>query len=266
MTQPSFVPIVEIDQVRPAYRLRTPADWRQSRVAEVRGPDHPKGRDLGRPGPDQGYALLLAHRLFAHKVVLSEGITDEDALVGCAAVASARAGLFGRAPVGQDIELALTLFGFLGGAPDDLVAWRAPLFKAAAHQYGQRRAIVTAVPEETLRLSVSDLRGRVDEWRRPARRVVHRRLSSESARGGHPPLHGGGARAALPGRGDRPPRRPGGAFSARLPPDLAVLAPPAGGRGRGRSPGCRVRPTRLLGDSPPVTASRTTAPTSWWRM
>ena len=39
MTQPSFVPIIEADQVRPAYRLRTPLDWRQSRVAELRGPE-----------------------------------------------------------------------------------------------------------------------------------------------------------------------------------------------------------------------------------
>ncbi|HUI02882.1 MAG TPA: hypothetical protein VLZ77_05035 [Acidimicrobiales bacterium] len=165
MTQPSFVPIVETDQVRPAYRLRTPADWRQARVAEVRGPEHPRGRDLGVPGPDQGYALLLAHRLFEDKLELTEGITGEDALVGCAGVASARAALFGRAPVAQDIELALTLFGLLGGAPQDLVSWRAPLLQSAAHQYGQRRAIVAAVPTETLRLSVGDVRGRLDEWR-----------------------------------------------------------------------------------------------------
>ena len=165
MTQPSFVPIVENDQVRPAYRLRTPADWRQDRVAEVRGPEHPRGRDLGVPGPDQGYALLLAHRLFEDKLELTEGITGEDALVGCAAVASARAALFGRAPVAPDIALALTVFGLLGDAPEDLVRWRAPLFQSAAHHYGQRRAIVAAVPEETLRLSVGDVRGRLDEWR-----------------------------------------------------------------------------------------------------
>ena len=60
--------------------------------------------------------------------------------------------MFGRAPVAKDIELGLILFGFLGGAPDDLVAWRAPLFQAAAHHYRQQRAIAGAVPEETLRL------------------------------------------------------------------------------------------------------------------
>jgi hypothetical protein len=165
MTQPSYVPIGEADQVRPAYRLRTPADWRQDRVAELLTSVHPRGRDLGVPGPDQGYALLVAHELFAERLVLSPGITAEDALVGCAAVASARAALFGRGPVGKDVELALVLFGFLGTAPPELVAWRAPLFQAAAHHYRQQRRIVEAVPEATLRLSPDQVRAELTNWR-----------------------------------------------------------------------------------------------------
>ncbi len=165
MTQPSYVPIGEADQVRPAYRLRTPADWRQDRVAELRSPDHPRGRDLGRPGPDQGYALLVAHQLFEDRLELSPGITAEDALVGGAAVASARAALFGRAPVGKDVELALVLFGFLGGAPADLIAARVALFQAAAHHYRQQRRIVESVPEPTLRMAPDDVRGRLADWR-----------------------------------------------------------------------------------------------------
>lgn len=165
MTQPSYVPIGEADQVRPAYRLRTPPDWRQDRVAELLSPDWPQGRDLGVPGPDQGYALLVAHELFADRLELTPGITAEDALVGCAAVASARASLFGRAPVGKDVELALVMFGFLGGAPPELIARRAPLFQAAAHHYQQQRAIVASVPEETLRLTPDDVRGRLSDWR-----------------------------------------------------------------------------------------------------
>jgi hypothetical protein len=165
MTQPSYVPIGEADQVRPAYRLRTPADWRQDRVAELVAPVHPRGRDLGVPGPDQGYALLVAHELFADRVELSPGVTAEDALVGAAAVAGARAALFGRAPVGKDVELALVLFGFLGDAPADLVAWRTPLFQAAAHHYRQQRRIVEAVGETTLRLTPDTVRSRLTEWR-----------------------------------------------------------------------------------------------------
>ena len=165
MTQPNFVPITEIDQVRPAYRLRTPRDWRAARVSDLRGPEAPRGRELGIPGPDQGYALLLAHTMFEDKLELTDGITVEDALVGCSEVASRRAALFGRAPVAKDIELALVLYGFLGGAPADLVAWRAPLFQAAAHHYHQQRSIVGAVAEETLRLSTDQIRGRLSDWR-----------------------------------------------------------------------------------------------------
>jgi hypothetical protein len=165
MTQPNFVPIVETDQVRPSYRLRTPLDWRAGRVADLAGPERVRGKELGVPGPDQGYALLLAHTLFEERLELTAGITADDALVGCAAVGSRRASLFGRAPVAKDIELALALFGFLGGAPDDLVTWRAPLFSAAAHHYQQQRAIAGSVAVETLRLSPAEVRVKLPTWR-----------------------------------------------------------------------------------------------------
>jgi hypothetical protein len=165
MTQPSYVPIVEADQVRPAYRLRTPDDWRQGRVAELRNPDMPRGREMGTPGPDQGYAMLLADDLFAERVVTSDGVRVEDALAGCVVVASARAALYGRAPVAKDVELALTLFGFLGGAPADLVTWRTPRFQAVAHHYHEQRRIADAVPESTLRLTPAAVRARLDDWR-----------------------------------------------------------------------------------------------------
>ena len=159
------MPIVDADQVRPAYRLRTPADWRASRVGEIVAPEHPHGRHLGIPGPDQGYALLIAHSLFEDRLALTHGISAEDVLVGCAQVGSARAALFGRAPVGKDVELALELFGFLGEAPGDLATWRAPLFGAAAHHYDQQRRIVEVVPPATLRLSPAEVHARHDEWR-----------------------------------------------------------------------------------------------------
>ena len=165
MTQPSYVPIVEADQVRPAYRLRTPDDWRQGRVAELRNPNMPRGREMGTPGPDQGYAMLLADDLFAERVVTSDGVRVEDALAGCVVVASARAALYGRAPVAKDVELALTLFGFLGGAPADLVTWRTPRFQAVAHHYHEQRRIADAVPESTLRLTPAAVRARLDHWR-----------------------------------------------------------------------------------------------------
>lgn len=165
MTQPSYVPIVEADQVRSAYRLRTPSAWRAERVADLRTPGQPRGRDMGAPGPDQGYALLLAERLFEDRLQLSPAVTAHDALAGAAELASARAALFGRAPVARDVELALRLLGFLGDAPDDLLSWRDELFQAAAHHYEQRRRIVDAVPEATLRLTPESVQAGVSDWR-----------------------------------------------------------------------------------------------------
>ena len=64
-----------------------------------------------------------------------------------------RAARFGRAPVIHDLTLAFTLWGFLGGAPADLVAAREPLFRAASHHYQVQRTIADCVPESTLRLT-----------------------------------------------------------------------------------------------------------------
>ena len=123
MTQPSFVPIVESDQVRPAYRLKVPTVWTQSRPSELLGTARPRGPRFGVPGPDQGFALRLARR-FEDWMILAEGESLEDAMVGCTAVAMRRCARFGRAPVIYDLEFAYTLWGFLGGAPDDLVEAR----------------------------------------------------------------------------------------------------------------------------------------------
>jgi len=165
MTQPSYVPIVESDQVRPAYRLRTPGDWRQRRVAELVSPDAPQGKAIGTPGPDTGYAMLLAHELFAERVELTDAIALEDALVAGTVVAGRRAALFGRAPVAKDVELGLAIFGFLGGAPADLVAWRTPRIQALSHHYQEQRQLADAVPESTLRLDPGEVAGRLADWR-----------------------------------------------------------------------------------------------------
>jgi hypothetical protein len=165
MTQPDYTPIAEEDKVRPAYRLRTPAPWKQTRVAELKLPGQPTGPELGTPGPDQGYALLLADELFSDDLRLSPGISIKDATVGCAAVACARSARYGRAPVAKDLELALVLFGFLGDPPADLVEWRTPLFQGASHHYESQRRIVDSVHEDTLEMTPDELRGRLADWR-----------------------------------------------------------------------------------------------------
>jgi hypothetical protein len=108
--------------------------------------------------------LKLA-RGFIDRLELVAGESPDDALVGACAVATRRAARFGRAPVVHDLTLAFTLWGFLGGAPSDLVAARGPLFRSAAHHYESQRAIADAVRPDTLRLTPDEVAGRLDEWR-----------------------------------------------------------------------------------------------------
>ncbi len=81
------------------------------------------------------------------------------------AVALRRAALFGRAPVIYDLEMAFTLWGFLGDPPADLVEYRKSLFQAASHDYWAQRPIADAVAESTLRLTPVQVREQMSDWR-----------------------------------------------------------------------------------------------------
>jgi len=164
VTQPSFVPVVEADQVRRAYQLHVPEIWTTSRPSELRGTRAPSGTFLGTPGPDQGFALKLARR-FEDRLILGTGEQAEDAMVGCTTVAMRRAASFGRAPVIHDLTLAFTLWGFLDGAPADLITAREPLFRSASHHYQAQRIIADCVHESTLRLSPLQVAEQIQDWR-----------------------------------------------------------------------------------------------------
>ena len=160
MTQPTFVPIAEADQVRPARHLHVPRSWTTSRPAELAVPGMPRGPIVGTPGPDSGFALRLARR-FEHDLRLHEGESEHDVLLGTALVAAKRAALFGRAPSIYDVQLALNLWDFLDdGAPSDLVARRRAAFSSVAHDYVAQRALVDSVDETTLRFGPEEARGR----------------------------------------------------------------------------------------------------------
>ncbi|MEO7443657.1 MAG: hypothetical protein ABIW46_09015, partial [Acidimicrobiales bacterium] len=89
----------------------------------------------------------------------------EDAMAGCLGVALRRASLFRRAPVIHDLDLAFTLWGFLGQAPDDLVEYRVPMFRSASHHYWDQRAIADKVLESTLRSTPLAVRAQLADWR-----------------------------------------------------------------------------------------------------
>jgi hypothetical protein len=151
MTQPTFVPIAEADQVRPARHLHVPGAWTTSRVAELgAGPTNRRGAGIGTPGTDSGFALRLAQR-FHDDLKLGEGESVHDVLLGVGLVASKRAALFGRGPCIYDVRLALNLWGFLDDAAADVRAERRAAFSSISHDYAAQRALVDSVPEDALR-------------------------------------------------------------------------------------------------------------------
>lgn len=166
MTQPSFVPIAEADQVRPARRLHVPGAWSPQRPGEIHVPVRSPAPGMGTPGPDQGFALHLAHR-FAGRLHLEEGESAEDAMVGCALLGARRAAIYGRAPSTYDLTAAFSIWGFLGDAPSALVALRRGAFLSVSHDYDIQRGLVDRVPEASLALTPTEVAERVaaGEWR-----------------------------------------------------------------------------------------------------
>jgi hypothetical protein len=164
VTQPAQVPQADTDRVRPSALLPPPGRWVLDRPGEQLDLEPPTGPRFGATGPDLGYGLKLARRL-EDRLVLTEGEHAEDVVAGGFACGSRRAAHFGRAPVIYDMEWAFGLWGYLGDAPDDLVAWRKPLFRGAAEHYWDQREIVDAVKVDALRLSPAQARENLSKWK-----------------------------------------------------------------------------------------------------
>lgn len=146
---------------------RRPTSWRADRPGELKGPQ-PEGERLGVPGPDAGYALTLAER-FRDSLQLHGGESDSDVLAGAAAIAMKRAGLFGRAPIGADVEVGLVVWGYLdANVEQELVSVRQDWFEEihTRHFYMERRRVVDAVRDELLLRSPEEIEAAYDrDWR-----------------------------------------------------------------------------------------------------
>ena len=168
MSAPEFVP-AKAGRSDKAYESppRRPDSWLAIRPGDLEGRGQPKGPGLGVQGPDQGYALTLARRL-RDKLVLAEGERADEAIAGALGIALRRAALFGRAPVIDDLRLALHLFGFLDAdAPAELLEFRRTLFAEvdSPHHYAEVRELAVLVPEATLRMTADQVAARRVDWR-----------------------------------------------------------------------------------------------------
>jgi hypothetical protein len=168
MSAPEFVPRTAVG-VTKAYESppRRPDPWLAVRPGDLGGARQPEGPGMGVQGPDQGYALTLARRL-RDRLVLTDGERADDVIAGCLGIALRRAALFGRAPVIDDVRLALNLFGFLGDDPPaEVVEFRRARFAGldSTHHYAEARELATLVPESTLRMTPDQVAARRDDWR-----------------------------------------------------------------------------------------------------
>ncbi|MDP8959121.1 MAG: hypothetical protein M3N51_07975 [Actinomycetota bacterium] len=138
--------------------------WVPKRPGDITRPEEvPWGGMFGTIGPDTGYALRLLPLFDFDPGPLQ---TDRDLGIGVVAVAGARASHFGRAPVAEDVELALLVFGFLPeGLPEELVGElvgaRHEWFANAAHNPEKGRRLASAVPLEVLGATPAALRERM---------------------------------------------------------------------------------------------------------
>ena len=159
MAAPEYVPVDTTDSPRTyGSPPRRTDPWVADRPGEIVQDGQPTGPMLGNQGPDIGYALHLAEAV-RDRLVLTEGEHADDVLAGCVEVAMKRASLYGRAPVIHDLTFALTIFGFLSEADDELVAFRRPLFAGVAHDhhYAERRGIADMVGLDVLRRPLNRL-------------------------------------------------------------------------------------------------------------
>ena len=140
-----------------------------SRPGDVTAPaDVPWGGAFGTVGPDAGYVLrLLAER----DLNLEPGEHRHNVEAALAAVATARASHHGRAPIGEDVDVALVVFGYdvrelpdelVTGLVEDRIAWFANL----AHDAAARRAVVASVRPEVFDATPAAVRARMATGRR----------------------------------------------------------------------------------------------------
>jgi hypothetical protein len=143
------------DLPRPTDHLGAPRRWTPDRAGELNGPaDVPHGGRFGSPGPDAGYALtLLADR----QIPTVAGEHRNDAVAAIAAVMSARAASFGRAPVVGDAEVAAVILGYTGPSVEALGRVRPAAIAGLAHHASASRTLVAAVDRAALGASLEEV-------------------------------------------------------------------------------------------------------------
>ena len=162
-----YVPTRPEDAPRRSVAIPPADGWRADRPGDIDpavGSGRKGGVLFGTPGPDSGYALTLAAHFHDQiRAVFPETAHDAEDLA--AQVAMRRGAIFGRAPIRADVEVGLTLFGWLSDAPADLVEWRRFAVAGAGHNYAKRVTLIETIPEWVIRQRPDQIRERMADWK-----------------------------------------------------------------------------------------------------
>ena len=111
-------------------------------------------------GPDSGYALRLVAE---EDLKLLPGEHHHDVEIAVAAIASARAAGFGRAPIADDVAVGMIVLGLDADAAVDsgVLSNRPRWVGNVGHDAGKLRAIVADVPQALLAMTPLQLRAKV---------------------------------------------------------------------------------------------------------
>lgn len=149
---------LELDDLpRPEHEPGAPGGWRPSRPGEITTPaDMPMGGVFGNPGPDTGWVAKLVKQ-----AEFERETNDIEAVV--ATIASARASVFGRGPVPDDVEAALIVLGLRENGIDpvtlaDLERRRGIWLSKTHHEVVPGRSVLDEIDRSFLHQSVDDMR------------------------------------------------------------------------------------------------------------
>jgi hypothetical protein len=157
----------QLPNLAPGVKMPPAKSWTADRPGDLPA-GQPRGKLLGSPGPNVGYALTLTNRV-RDKLSLAPHEHVDDAVAVVAELAMKRAASYGRAPVMADVDVARTLLGYMGETPEDFAQWRVHAVHGAGHHYDVRRALVDAAPVDILRLRSDQVGQHVDDFRKQVR-------------------------------------------------------------------------------------------------
>ncbi|REK20631.1 MAG: hypothetical protein DWQ40_05195 [Actinobacteria bacterium] len=148
-------PNIELEESDLPRKTPEPAParrWRPTKAGLITSPEQkPVGGAFGHIGPDHGWAQRVVDA-----VELPDPDPDlRDVVVG---LTQARAASFGRAPVREDVEVALILCGYGDNPPPDRIERRALWLAAAPHDKRPGQTAVQDVNPEYLRMKPAELR------------------------------------------------------------------------------------------------------------